>query len=111
MAKNTEKIVRSLKLYRNFSEEWDEMSPKAAGGKGEQLSAGIMAYMGIYNIDKGLASALTNPDLDAQKAAKLILESMGEIIYHKALENLTPEQRVQILQDAKQSKQKVFRKK
>lgn len=108
MAKKTEKTNYSLKLYANFAREFDKMWHKAAGGKGEQLSAGIMAYMAIYHIDKGLASTLTNPDLTAKKAATLILESMQDIIYRKALENLTPEQRAQLLEDAKRSKEKVI---
>jgi len=83
---------------------------KAAGGKGEQLSAGIMAYMAIYHIDKGLASALTDPDLTVKTAADLILKSMQEISYRKALEDLTLEQRVQLLEDAKRSREKVIRK-
>jgi len=110
MTKKIEKTNYSLKIYTDFAHEFDEFWHKAAGGKGEQLSAGVMAYMAIYNIDKGLASALTNPDLTAKKAANLILDSMREIIYRKALEDLTPEQRAQLLEDAKRSKEKVLQK-
>lgn len=104
--KKIEKINYSLKVYAKFAEEFDAMWPKSAGGKGEQLSAGIMAYMAIYQIDKGLASALTNPDLNTKKAEKLIVDSMQKIIYNKALAGLTPEAKARILRDAQRSKDK-----
>lgn len=103
-----EKKTLSLKVYANFADEFDRMTKKMAGGKGEQFSAAIMAYLAIYKIDKGLASALTDPDLTPQKAVNLILKEMSEITYRRALGSLTDQQKAQLLQDAKRSEEKVF---
>jgi F0F1-type ATP synthase delta subunit len=111
MSKKIAKTVCSVKVYSNFLKEFEEISSQAAGNKGEQVSAGIMAWMAIYQTDKGLASALTNPDLTSETAAKLILTTFQEVIYQRALAALTPQQKAQLLEDAKQSARKAARKK
>ena len=105
------KITYNLLVFENFAEEFEKWHSKTAGGKGEKASGAMMALMAIHRLDEALAFALMDPELTAEKAAKLIYKTIQEKTYRDALADLTPEQRAQLLRDAKSSKRKVLGKK
>ncbi|MBW8017083.1 MAG: hypothetical protein FVQ82_12930 [Planctomycetes bacterium] len=106
-----QKTTYNLLIFEKVAEEFEKWHAKTAGGKGEKCSGGIMALMGLHQIDEGLAFALMDPSLTAKSAAELIQKTLKDVIYRQALEVLTPEQRARLLEEAKRSEQKVLGKK
>lgn len=111
MTKNTEKINYNLKIFVSFVDQFDKFHENTVGMKGEKASAGLMAIMALHLLDEPLANALADPDITVKKAASLIETRMRIYFEQQAFEQLTPEQRSQLLRDAKQSREKVIGKK
>lgn len=100
-----------MTIFRNFAEEFEVWDARTAGLRGDKYSAGIMAVMALHRIDPALSFALMSPELTADTAATMIMKRLEDVIYRRTIEALTPEQRVQFLQDVRQSQQKVDGKK
>ena len=111
MAKKIEKSTHSLKLFDSVMEIFENFHNRTMGGKGEKVSAGIMAFMALYEIDENLATSLVDPNLTVKKASEMIRKNLANVIYRQSLEALTPEQRAQLLHDAELSQQRVLGKK
>jgi hypothetical protein len=95
------------KAVADLFEQWDEKTP---GQKGEKLTGALRAIMALYAIDEGIVHHLMKPNLSLDDAIKAIRSMVAEIEYRQLLEQLTPKQKAQLLQDAKLSKQKAFHK-
>lgn len=96
------KINFNLPIFENIAAEFENFNESAAGLKNEKCSGGLVAIMALYRIDEALAFALMSPNMTAAKAEAMIMEKIKDVIYRNAMDDLTPVQRVEMLDLSKQ---------
>jgi hypothetical protein len=101
---NTLSVELDAALHKRFSEHVHISGDL----KYKAIEAAFKAYLAL---DPSIQAKLQNMEIDETQAKTIIETFYSDLASMRALESLTPVQRAQLLLDAKQSRDKVFRKK
>ncbi len=102
----------NIPVEANVADEFSDWvdQPDCPFNKGTACTGALKAIQSLFAIDKGLAAELTNPHVSIDQAVGLILDRVSDAEIRRLSEPLSPDQRTQALQDAKASRDRIFRK-
>jgi hypothetical protein len=106
--KKTELSTLSVELDAALHKRFSAHVHTAGDLKYKAIEAAFKAYLAL---DPSIQAKLQNLEVDETQAKALIEEFYSDLEMKRALANLTPPQRAELLLNTKQSREKVFRKK